>query len=268
MSSRRRRPSSTGFPCCEPRAGVVPAAACRTGQSPEDIARAGGRACAGQRAMSLALHAALLVAAFLWFRHGSPAIEAPDKEGAVELVMVQTKGAGRTAAPREPAPAAPAAEAVAAGSQRGRGGRCRHLRHHRPRRSPRRRRLGQHAACTARAGGADDKPGRQRLRHRCDSHGIALVPARPTPSTVTRTRSIRSKRHGVRSRARSSCWSTSRRRVCASSVDIVRSSGFPLLDNAAREAVAAWHFLPAVKDGLAIPFDMPCAWQFSSSEGR
>jgi outer membrane biosynthesis protein TonB len=29
-----------------------------------------------------------------------------------------------------------------------------------------------------------------------------------------------------------------------------------LLDRAAREAVMDWHFLPAVQDGRAIPFDM------------
>ena len=39
-------------------------------------------------------------------------------------------------------------------------------------------------------------------------------------------------------------------------VDVAQSSGFTLLDRAAREAVAAWHFLPAVEDGKAIPFDM------------
>ena len=39
-------------------------------------------------------------------------------------------------------------------------------------------------------------------------------------------------------------------------VDIVRSSGFVLLDRAARDAVLTWHFLPAVKDGTPIPFDM------------
>jgi protein TonB len=39
-------------------------------------------------------------------------------------------------------------------------------------------------------------------------------------------------------------------------VDIAQSSGFVLLDHAARDAVARWHFLPAVQDGQPIPFDM------------
>jgi protein TonB len=39
-------------------------------------------------------------------------------------------------------------------------------------------------------------------------------------------------------------------------VDIAQSSGFAMLDHAARDAVARWHFLPAVQDGQPIPFDM------------
>ena len=39
-------------------------------------------------------------------------------------------------------------------------------------------------------------------------------------------------------------------------VDVERSSGFMLLDRAARDAVVGWHFLPAVKDGQPVPFDM------------
>ena len=41
------------------------------------------------------------------------------------------------------------------------------------------------------------------------------------------------------------------------SVDIEKSSGFELLDRSARDAVQSWHFLPAVKDGQPVPFDMP-----------
>jgi protein TonB len=42
----------------------------------------------------------------------------------------------------------------------------------------------------------------------------------------------------------------------ASGVDVLKSSGYRSLDRAARDAVTAWHFLPAVKDGQPIPFDM------------
>lgn len=43
----------------------------------------------------------------------------------------------------------------------------------------------------------------------------------------------------------------------AASVDILESSGFPLLDQAAVDAARSWHFLPAVKDGQPVPFDLP-----------
>ena len=43
----------------------------------------------------------------------------------------------------------------------------------------------------------------------------------------------------------------------ASSVDIARSSGFSLLDRAARDAVATWRFVPAVRDGQPIESSMP-----------
>jgi protein TonB len=39
-------------------------------------------------------------------------------------------------------------------------------------------------------------------------------------------------------------------------VAIAQSSGFNVLDQSARNAVMGWHFLPAVKDGEAVPFDM------------
>jgi len=38
-----------------------------------------------------------------------------------------------------------------------------------------------------------------------------------------------------------------------SQVDIARSSGFQLLDRTARDAVASWRFVPAVRDGQPIP---------------
>jgi len=42
----------------------------------------------------------------------------------------------------------------------------------------------------------------------------------------------------------------------AAGVDVMQSSGFALLDRAARDAVEGWHFLPAVRDGQPVPFDM------------
>ncbi len=39
-------------------------------------------------------------------------------------------------------------------------------------------------------------------------------------------------------------------------IDVADSSGFILLDRAARDAVATWHFLPAVRDGRPLAADM------------
>ncbi len=49
----------------------------------------------------------------------------------------------------------------------------------------------------------------------------------------------------------------------ASGVDILRSSGFRLLDRAAQQAVARWHFLPAVRDGQAMAASMQLRVVFS-----
>lgn len=48
----------------------------------------------------------------------------------------------------------------------------------------------------------------------------------------------------------------------ARDVDILESSGFPLLDQAAVDAARSWRFLPAVKDGQPVPFDMPLRMVF------
>ena len=45
-------------------------------------------------------------------------------------------------------------------------------------------------------------------------------------------------------------------------VDVLRSSGHPRLDLAAQEALAKWRFLPARKDGVAVPCRVPHAVTF------
>jgi periplasmic protein TonB len=39
----------------------------------------------------------------------------------------------------------------------------------------------------------------------------------------------------------------------AGQVEVRRSSGFPMLDDAAREAVQDWRFNPATRDGKPVP---------------
>jgi protein TonB len=47
-------------------------------------------------------------------------------------------------------------------------------------------------------------------------------------------------------------------------VDVLRSSGYLLLDRAASEAVSRWRFLPAVKDGRAVESDMTMGFDFAA----
>ncbi|MDR3535407.1 MAG: energy transducer TonB [Acetobacteraceae bacterium] len=44
--------------------------------------------------------------------------------------------------------------------------------------------------------------------------------------------------------------------------DILQSSGVASLDQAALDAVRGWRFLPAVKDGAPVAFDMPMRFVF------
>jgi protein TonB len=44
--------------------------------------------------------------------------------------------------------------------------------------------------------------------------------------------------------------------------EVANSSGHALLDKAAVDAVLKWHFRPALKDGKAVPFDMPMRFIF------
>lgn len=48
----------------------------------------------------------------------------------------------------------------------------------------------------------------------------------------------------------------------ALTVSVAVSSGFPLLDRAARDAVAKWRFRPGRAEGIAIPLTIPLALQF------
>jgi protein TonB len=47
-------------------------------------------------------------------------------------------------------------------------------------------------------------------------------------------------------------------------VDLLRSSGYVLLDSAARQAVMRWRFLPAVKDGHPIASEMQMGFEFAT----
>ena len=46
-------------------------------------------------------------------------------------------------------------------------------------------------------------------------------------------------------------------------LEIPQSSGFPMLDAAARDAVSTWHFRPAIKEGQGVASEMPVRIQFT-----
>lgn len=46
------------------------------------------------------------------------------------------------------------------------------------------------------------------------------------------------------------------------SAEVAQSSGYPALDSAAVAAARSWHFHPAIRDGQAVPFDMPFRFVF------
>jgi len=48
----------------------------------------------------------------------------------------------------------------------------------------------------------------------------------------------------------------------AGSVDIVQTSGYPELDDSARDAVLRWHFNPATQGGIAVATDFSLQVRF------
>ncbi len=221
--------------------------------------------------LSLALHAAVITGLYAWANHRE-AVSDSDDLGAVELVLVQTQGSGVTSAPREPTPqvatpvppqppdpqaskppepttqaeeelplppppppapsAPPSLQASAS-------------------KPPPAQSAVQRAqeAPEINLGGTDGETnaiafGPRVIPASVDAKFHNKEPVYP-PEAVRRAQQgavillIHVSPEGL-----------------AGSVDIARSSGFVLLDRAAQEAVSGWHFLPAVKDGQPVPFDM------------
>jgi periplasmic protein TonB len=211
---------------------------------------------------SAALHGAVLAGFLLSFRHALPVRDPPDQEAAVELVMIENKGADvATTAPPQPSPEvavptppppppdnAAADEAVppvpppppptAAPPS--------------PPRPPVAAPPVPHAqeAPQISLGGTDS-----------DTDAIATGPNLIPASVDTKFHnkdpvypveaSIRGERGAVTLLIHVSPEGL------ASNVEIAESSGYAALDRSARDAVLKWHFLPAVKDGKPIEFEMP-----------
>lgn len=48
-------------------------------------------------------------------------------------------------------------------------------------------------------------------------------------------------------------------------VDIIKSSGYLVLDETARKAALSWHFRPVMQGGVAVPSEMPFTFNFDNS---
>jgi periplasmic protein TonB len=224
-------------------------------------------------ALSFALHAALLAGLILWFRHKPPQGDLPDSVGSVELVMMEQQGAGTTTTPPEPAPASPEPPPQPQTSQTPETTETAEtppppdtatteeelplppvpppnpppavVRQamptvQRPQQAPRiNLGGGNNSETNAIAYGSHVIPASLDARF----HNLEPV----YPSEAAR----RGQQGAVILLIHVSADGL------ASHVDIAQSSGFPVLDSAARDAVAKWHFLPAVQDGRPLPFDMP-----------
>lgn len=195
--------------------------------------------------LSLALHAALLSGFLLWFRRAMPVADAPDQPATVELVLDHDNVPGLTPSPKSaphtdtatppvedslsddalPLPPVPPPAPSAERSQE---------------------------APQITIGGNDSD-----TNTIVTSFGPYVIPA-----------TVDAKYHN-----RNPIYPAAAARLAEegavillihvspeglpSSVDIQESSGYPDLDRSASDAVSSWHFLPAVKDGKPIPFDMP-----------
>jgi protein TonB len=220
----------------------------------------------GTALISAGLHATALAAVLLWPHRAAPPPQ-PDERGAVELVMVEQKGAGPTEATPQPTaaakqpspepqqPANPLPPAPAAPAQ--------------PDSVPSLPAPSSPDQIAKRAMPAPAPPSPRPSAApvfnlsgtNAESNtlvtGDDVIPA--SPDNASRNRQPVYPEEAAR-------WGQQGAVILlihvsaeglASGVDIAQSSGFPLLDRAAREAVLKWRFVPAVKDGQPIPFDMP-----------
>jgi protein TonB len=217
--------------------------------------------------ISLGVHAALLAGLLVWFSHRPRLKDAPDSQGAVELVMLEQQGTGTTTAPPQPvpdvaaappeAPMPPPAPTESTDAELPLPPPPPPLAAPTPQPAqPNTPPLPpvppvQHAvqAPEINLGGIDSETnaivtGDNVIPASVDAKFHNKEPVYPLEAVR------RAQQGAVILLVHVSADGL------ASGVDVARGSGFTLLDRAARDAVEDWHFLPAVKDGEPIPFDM------------
>ncbi|MGA8197199.1 MAG: TonB family protein [Acetobacteraceae bacterium] len=226
-------------------------------------------------AISLGLHAVLLAVLLIWFGRGARPGDAPDKEGTVELVMVEAQGSGPPTAPVQPAPEAsetkPPEQPAPAPPPPPQPVESTNADGPLPLPSP----------------PVPDTPSPEPVQPSVQTPPVPAPPVQEAmqapdiklPGNDSETNAIVIGNRVIpasidaRSRNKEPVYPPDAVRRAeqgavillihvspeglASGVDVLESSGHAVLDRAARDAVAAWHFRPAVKDGQPIPFDMP-----------
>jgi periplasmic protein TonB len=204
--------------------------------------------------LSLGLHLAVLAGLFAWSQYARPTGEAPDVQGAVELVLLEQQGTRATAPPPPPAPApeivtpalseaqaqplpppppVPQKEQPAPAKQHASASPVQ-----RAVEAPEINLNGNNSETNALVSGDHVVPAGVDARFHNKEPVYPLEAVRRAQQGMV-TLLIHVSPEGL-----------------AAGVDVVQGSGYVLLDRAARDAVVAWRFLPAVKDGQPIPFDM------------
>jgi protein TonB len=200
------------------------------------------------------MHIAALAGLLLWFRHASPVANAPGTEGAVELVMLEHQGpatptttqqaaitphAAPSAEPRPEDESEPLPPPMPSSDEPAKPSALPPSRAQRTQEAPRISLTGTDSETNA---VVLDSP--QVIPASIDTKFRNREPVYP-PDAARRAEQgvvillIHVSPQGL-----------------TAGVDVLQSSGFLSLDRSARDAVWGWHFLPAMRDGRPIPFDM------------
>ncbi len=194
--------------------------------------------------LSLALHAALFAAILLWFHRARPVADAPDQPATVELVLDRDNVPGLTPTPKSAPHTDAAAPPVVEDSQADEALPSPQV----P--APRSERSQEAPQITIGGNNSDTNTF-------VTSLGPYVVPA--TVDSRFHNRNPTYPAAAVRFAEEGAVILLIHvsPEGLPSSIDIQETSGYPDLDQAASDAVSSWHFLPAVKDGKPITFDMP-----------
>jgi periplasmic protein TonB len=213
--------------------------------------------------VSLGLHAVLIGGAVLWYYHREHLKPLADTEGAVELVLVERQGANVTTAPPAPAPevAAPAAppqpEQPPAPPM--------------PETDTADEALPLPPVPPSPPAGEPSQPSPP-VRQALEAPEIHLGGTDDETNAIVTGPNVIPAGLDAKFRNREPVYPLEAARRAEqgavillihvspegvpTDVAVAQSSGYVLLDNSARDAVMSWHFLPAVRDGQPIPFNM------------